>query len=202
MRLQYLENELAGMTQGNLSISEYFLKIKTLCAEISELDTKEPVSEACLHRYLIRGLRKEFMPFISSIQGWSTQQSIIELENLLSNQEVLVKQMATGGKQSLSQGEDILYTKDKTRGKFSNKNYSSDSKHSKTEGQLRRNSKGYYKCRKLGHSKHEYRVKVVCNWCGKSGHIKQNCRVNLTEAGPNVAYEAGESEQLNWKQCL
>ncbi|XP_012833994.1 PREDICTED: uncharacterized protein LOC105954855 [Erythranthe guttata] len=35
IRLQFLENNLAGMTQGNLSISEYFLKIKPLCAEIS-----------------------------------------------------------------------------------------------------------------------------------------------------------------------
>lgn len=69
MQLQYLENELAGTTQGSLSIEEYFLKIKNLCSEISELDMKEPVSDACLHHYLIRGLRKEFMPFISSVQG-------------------------------------------------------------------------------------------------------------------------------------
>lgn len=55
MRLQYLENELAGMTQGNLSISKYFLKLKTLCFEISELDAEGPVSDARLHRYLIRG---------------------------------------------------------------------------------------------------------------------------------------------------
>jgi len=49
MRLQYLENELAGMTQGNLSISEYFLKIKNLCAEISELDKESPlVMRACV----------------------------------------------------------------------------------------------------------------------------------------------------------
>ncbi|XP_048228241.1 uncharacterized protein LOC125369515 [Ricinus communis] len=48
IRLQYLENELAGMTQHNLSVSEYFLKLKTLCSEISELDTEEPVSEARL----------------------------------------------------------------------------------------------------------------------------------------------------------
>lgn len=91
MRLQYLENELVRMTQGILSIPEYFLKVKTLCAEISELDTEEPVSDARLRRYLIRGLRKEFMPFISSIQGWATQPSIIELENLLFNQAILVK---------------------------------------------------------------------------------------------------------------
>ena len=37
-RLQYLENKLAMTTQGNLSIEEYFLKVKNLCVEISELD--------------------------------------------------------------------------------------------------------------------------------------------------------------------
>lgn len=48
MQLQFLEHELVGMTQGNLSISEYFMKIKTLCGEISELDADEPISSARL----------------------------------------------------------------------------------------------------------------------------------------------------------
>lgn len=98
-------------TQGNLSIEEYFLKDKNLCVEISELDTKEPMSDARLRHYLIRGLRKEFMPFISSIQGWANQPSIFELENLFLNQEALVKQVTNYGK-FLPQLEDVLYTKD------------------------------------------------------------------------------------------
>ena len=58
MRLQFLENELARMIQGNLSIPEYFVKVKTLCSEVSELDSEEPISNARLRRYIIRGLRK------------------------------------------------------------------------------------------------------------------------------------------------
>ena len=69
--------------------------MKNLCSEISELDAEEPVSEARLRRYLIRGLQKEFMPFVSSIQGWANQPTVIELENLLSNQEALIKQMTS-----------------------------------------------------------------------------------------------------------
>ena len=46
MRLQYLENEFAIVTQGNALISEYFLKVKNLCAEISELDTEESIRDA------------------------------------------------------------------------------------------------------------------------------------------------------------
>ena len=40
------------------------------------------MSNARLCQYLIRGLWKEFMPFISLVQGWPNQPTIIELENL------------------------------------------------------------------------------------------------------------------------
>ena len=70
-RLQFLENKLAMVTQDNLFVEEYFLKVKNLCYEISELDAEKSVSDARLQRYLICGLRKEFMPYVSSIQGWA-----------------------------------------------------------------------------------------------------------------------------------
>ncbi|KAJ6832875.1 uncharacterized protein M6B38_342070 [Iris pallida] len=195
MRLQFLENELAGMTQGNLSISEYFLKVKNLCSEISELDTEEPISDARLRCYLIRGLRKEFMPFISSVQGWANQPSIIKLENLLSNQEALVKQMT---KMSVSSIDDVLYTKDQGKNKFSSKH----GKQSRNEGESRGNPITCYRCGKVGHMRRTCHVKVVCNRCGKSGHIKQNCRVKLAEANANVAHESNELNQTKWEQCL
>ena len=44
-RLQLLENELAIIKQRCMSISEYFLKVKSICAEISEIDTNEKISE-------------------------------------------------------------------------------------------------------------------------------------------------------------
>lgn len=50
------------------------------------------------------------MPFISSVQGWTTQPSIIELENILCNHEALMKQMS--GKQS---SEDVIFTKEKPK---------------------------------------------------------------------------------------
>ena len=59
--------------------------MKFLFYEISEFDVEEPVSDARLRRYLIRRLRKDFMPFVSSIQEWANQPTVIELENLLSN---------------------------------------------------------------------------------------------------------------------
>ena len=119
-RLQFLENELAVVTKGNFSIEEYFLKVKNLCSEISELDAEEPMSDARLRSYLIRGLRKEFMPFVSSIQGWANPPTVIELKNLLSNQEALVKQM-TSSNESSPKLEDVLYVKDQRRQNFHSK---------------------------------------------------------------------------------
>lgn len=91
MRLRFLENDFAGLAQGNLSISEYFLSVKNLCLEISVLDMEQPISDAYLRHCIIRGLRNEFLPFISSIQGWAIQPSIIDLENLLSNWKAIWK---------------------------------------------------------------------------------------------------------------
>lgn len=104
-RLQFLENELANTNQGNMSIAQYFQKVKSLCAEISELDPDEPIKEARMRRYLIRGI-KEYTPFLTSIQGWANQPSIVELENLLTNQEALAMQMA---KASISENDEALF---------------------------------------------------------------------------------------------
>ena len=98
-------------------IEEYFLKVKNLCFEISELDVEEQVSDARLRCYLIRGLRKDFMPFVSSIQGWTNQPSFIELENLLSNQDTLIKQMINNNELS-PKSEDVLHVKYQRRSNF------------------------------------------------------------------------------------
>lgn len=117
-RLQMLENDLANTTQGNLSISQFFLKIKNLCSEISILDAEEPISEARMKRHIIRGLKKEYVPFVTSIQGWATQPSLVEFENLLTSQESLARQMA-GCSMSGSDGEALFSNKrshDKEKG--------------------------------------------------------------------------------------
>ena len=68
-RLQILENELANTTQGNLFIVEYFLKIKNLYSEISLLNLEEAISEERTRRIIICGLKSEYIPFMTSIQG-------------------------------------------------------------------------------------------------------------------------------------
>ena len=42
-RLQLLESELLSITQRNMTIAQYFHKVKSLCREISELDPQAPI---------------------------------------------------------------------------------------------------------------------------------------------------------------
>ena len=111
------------------------------------------------------------MPFISSVQGWVNQPSIIKLENLLSNQEAMMKQMS---KKSSSQGGNYVSSMN-------------------TSGSTPITC---YRCRKLRHLRRDCLLKVTCSWCGRSGHLKKNFRVTLTNDNANVihAVEALDDE--------
>ncbi|XP_071704489.1 uncharacterized protein [Rutidosis leptorrhynchoides] len=174
-RLQFLENELAISRQEGMSVSEYFLRVKTLCSEISEIDTNEKISESRLRRYLIRGLKKEYVPFTTSIQGWSTQPSVEELENLLSNQEALAKQMAKG-----FENDAVLFSKGKNFKKGSS---------SKEKEEEQTSYKSNYE-----------KKPPTCYKCGKVGHIKKYCRSKVTKA--NVACSSNDDDEIKWEQCF
>ncbi|TQD94569.1 hypothetical protein C1H46_019814 [Malus baccata] len=109
-RLQLLENELFSVAQGDMTIAEYFYKVKSICRELSELDPTAPIAESKEKRIIIHGLRPEYRGIVVAIQGWQTQPSLVEFENLLADQEALAKQMA---EVSLRGDEESLYTKSK-----------------------------------------------------------------------------------------
>ena len=83
-RLHLLENKLLSIRQCDMSINQYFTKAKSLCREISTLDSIIAIPKSKIKRIIIYGLRLEYRSFITAIQGWSTQASFINLENWLS----------------------------------------------------------------------------------------------------------------------
>lgn len=182
-RLQILENELANTTQGNFSVGEYFLKVKNLCSEISLLNPEEAISEARIRRCIIRGLKPEYIPYVTSIQGWATQPSLEEFENLLSSQEMLAKQIANVSVKE--GGTQALVAKKKSFSPYKNfkgKQNSNSSNERKDESE---NHKKVFKC---------YR-------CGRTGHIKRFCRAKLKE-GNMAGAEKIEEEEEDWGKCF
>ncbi|XP_068335099.1 uncharacterized protein [Pyrus communis] len=109
-RLQLLENELLSVAQRDMTIAQYFHKVKSICREISELDPSAAIVESRIKRIIIHGLRPEYRGFVAAVQGWPTQSSLVEFENLLADQEALAKQM---GGVSLKGEEEAPYTKSK-----------------------------------------------------------------------------------------
>ncbi|KAE8675571.1 tir-nbs resistance protein [Hibiscus syriacus] len=113
-KLQLLENELLSMAQRDMAVAQYFHKVKSICCEISELDPTAAIGEARIKIIIVHGLRPEYRGFVAAVQGWPTQLSLVEFENLLAGQEAMAKQM---GGVSLKGEEEALYTS-KSRGTF------------------------------------------------------------------------------------
>lgn len=67
-----------------------------------------------MKRIIIHGLKPEFISFVAAVQGWATQPSLVEFENLLAGQEALVKQMSGD---SIKTDEEALYA-EKGKGKY------------------------------------------------------------------------------------
>lgn len=94
MRLQLLENELMTTSKREFSINQYFTKVKSLCREMYELDPYAKINEQRIRTIIAHGRRPEYRGFMAAVQGWQTQPSLEELENLLANEEILTKQLA------------------------------------------------------------------------------------------------------------
>ncbi|XP_068639371.1 uncharacterized protein [Aristolochia californica] len=170
IRLQLLENELLSMAQRDMSIAQYFHKMKSICREILELDPTTPIGKTRIKRIIIHGLRPEYRGFVATVQGWLTQQSLVEFENLLAGQEALSKQM---GEVLLKGKEEALYTS-KSRGTFKQYTGSGSKRHgdklkshqeegssclggaSKNRETSRRFDGKFYNCGKMGHMAKDY----------------------------------------------
>ena len=55
-RLQLLEKESLSIAQCDMTVAQYFHKVKSLCREISELDPQAPIEKIRMKRIIIHGL--------------------------------------------------------------------------------------------------------------------------------------------------
>ena len=95
------------VSQRDLTVSEYFIKVKFLCQEISKLDPQNLITETRMRRIIIHGLRPKFLGLVTATRGWAQEPALNELENILANQEALDKLMS---RSSTNQEEKALFS--------------------------------------------------------------------------------------------
>ena len=64
-----MENELLSISQCDMTIAQYFHKVKSIYREITELDPKSAIGESRMKRNVINGLRLEYRSFVTTVQG-------------------------------------------------------------------------------------------------------------------------------------
>jgi len=193
-KLQLLENELLSMTQRDMAVAQYFHKVKSICREISELDPTAAIGEARIKRIIVHGLRPEYRSFVAAVQGWPTQPSLVEFENLLTGQEAMAKKI---GGVSLKGEEEALYT---------NQSRSGSRQHNKggsrKTGEQTKSHQGGNGSRPGGASKNRdsnRKFDGECYNCGKKGHMKRDCWSKKKSTESNIATSSSkEDSEDSW----
>ena len=188
-KLQLLESELLSVAQRDMTIAQYFHKVKTLCREITELDLEAPIGNTRMKRIIVHGLKLEFRSFVAAIQGWETQPSLVEFENLLAGQEALAKQM---GEVSSKKEEEALYA---NKGRWNSKQQ--DDNGSKKNDDKARSHQGERSVRAGRSSKNHgnsQKFEGKCYNCKKKGHMAKDCWAKKKAVESNAATSKIEEE--------
>lgn len=69
LKLQLRENDLFSITERELTINEYYKKVKSLSREIFELHSTSKISKCRMRIIIMPELRPKLRGFIASIQG-------------------------------------------------------------------------------------------------------------------------------------
>ena len=188
-RLQLLENTLLLISQRDMTIAQYFHKVKSICRVITELDPKSAIGEDRMKRIIIHGLQQKYQRFIIAVQGWPTQPSFEEFENLLASQEVMAKQM--GGITLKSEEEALYTTKSRSKSRSSTKRgYNGDKRRShQGTAQPERAQKND------NNNSKEKRFKGICYNCGKKGDMSRDCWSKKKSVESNMASSNMEMEE-------
>uniref|UniRef100_M1DLP9 CCHC-type domain-containing protein n=1 Tax=Solanum tuberosum TaxID=4113 RepID=M1DLP9_SOLTU len=151
---------------------------------MSLFNPEEAISEARMRIIVIRGLKPEYIPFVTSIQGWAQQPSLEEFAHLLSSQALLAKQLASVFVKD-GEGDALVADKRNFKGKSRDMSHSRSSGGSSLPGKKEEASNYYGK------------KPLRCYLCGEVGHIKRYCRAKES----NLAQKVVEEEE-GWENCL
>jgi len=58
-----------SIKQLDMTVSKYFIKVKSLCHEIQKIDAESATNEARMHRIIIRGLDPKCSVLVTATRG-------------------------------------------------------------------------------------------------------------------------------------
>lgn len=170
-----------------------------------------------MRRYLTCGIKKEYTPFLTSIQGWANHPSIVELENLLTSQVALAMQMA---KASISENDEALFTRKQRHDNYNYKSWKANNYKGEADWKRKSFSRGEqwklkdpqerrswpgksFKQKEANFENLQYEAskEIICNKCGKPGHIKKFCRSGFVEENASISQNK-EENSADWGTCL
>jgi hypothetical protein len=155
-----------------------------------------------MKRIIIHGLKQDYRSFVAAVQGWPTQPTLAEFENLLASQEALAKQL---GSVSINPGStqktdaEALYVNNRPKGKSRYKGHSHKSaRPNKSEAQSRRWNEadniepvdaGNNDRKPKFYGKH---FPFNCHNCGRKGHMAKDCRSKRSDEGNSAIIKEEE----------
>ncbi|XP_062099901.1 uncharacterized protein LOC133805758 [Humulus lupulus] len=191
-RLQLLENELLAVSQQEMTINQYFNKVKSLCREILDLEPSSKIPQVRMKRIIIHGLRPEYRSFVTAIKDWPTQPSLVEFENLLADQESLAKKILGV---SLKSEEDQALFSNKRQGRLrQHNNIGSNEKSRKQQKQSFQSGEAQENLDKSSWTSKQRNFR--CYNCYRKGHIANHCySKNHVEGNPATSKKTINTEE-------
>jgi hypothetical protein len=142
-----------------------------------------------MKRIVIHELRSKYRGFITIVQGWQNQPSLVEFENLLADQEALAKQM---GGASLKSEEEALYA-NKGSGNFKQYGNGGFKKHN-DKIKNRQGAKSSRAMRGWKNQGNNKKFEGKCYNCGKKGHMAKFCTLRTKFMESNAVTSKIEDE--------
>ncbi|XP_074373975.1 uncharacterized protein LOC141714350 [Apium graveolens] len=201
-KLQRLENELLSVSHEDMTVSQYFNKVKNICDEISKLDPQNAITDTRKRRIVVHGLKSEFNSIITATRGWAKEPTLTELENILANQEALDKQMS---KVSVKEDDEAAHLAIKEGMKDKRREIQDNT----TESQRNVNKGGLEGSFQHGgallnpsyKNKDEMKYRRnnnQCYTCGKKGHVTRDCRFKKVEGNVATSTSKENDSEEEW----